>query len=139
MGCRALPALVSAAVSLLPSTTLLFSELFLTYFFSPHFSFSLPFLPFLKYIFPEAPYIQLWVPAVSSVKMVWGQLDPPVSARYSPSPFRGQSCCPSLSTPGPSHPIQSPTCQDSVITSRQHYMQGTDLSALLCMLYCLSV
>lgn len=42
----------------------------------------------LKYIFPEAPHIRLWVSAVSSVRGLWGQLKSPVSAWDQPiQPF----------------------------------------------------
>lgn len=39
----------------------------------------------LKYIFPEAPHIRLWVSAVSSVRGLWGPLNPLCQLGSSPS------------------------------------------------------
>lgn len=110
-------------------------------FFSPHFSFSLPFLPCLNYIFPEAPHLWQWSSAVSSGGVLWSQLNPPVSARSSPNLFPESPVLQLLlSTPGHSHTTRPPASQDPAITSRHQYTQGMDLSALLCVILplCLS-
>lgn len=109
--------------------------------FFPHFSFSLPFLPCLNYIFPEAPHLWQWSSAVSSGGVLWSQLNPPVSARSSPNLFPESPVLQLLlSTPGHSHTTRPPTSQDPAITSRHQYTQGMDLSALLCVILplCLS-
>lgn len=141
MGCRTLSALVSAAASLPPSMTLLFSGSFLTYFF---FLISLSlchFYPVLT-IFSQRHHIydseaQL-CPVVGCFGASWIPLCQHGAAPV--SSLRAQSCSSSLSTPGHSHTTQPPTSQDPAITSRQHYTQGTDLSALLCVILplCLS-
>lgn len=95
-----------------PWMTLRFSESFLTCFFRSGFSFSLTFLPFLKNISPRN-HIYDCESQLHAMSGGFGANWIPLCQHgIAPaSSLRGQSCCSSLSTPGHSHPMQSPTCQ----------------------------
>lgn len=99
----------------------------------------LQFLPFLKYVFPEAPHTQLWSTVVccgESFEGSWNHLCPAWDSTvlFALRP----PLHPSVLSPCLSHPTQPPPAQDTAVSSRQYNMQGRDLSAFLISLLCLS-
>lgn len=109
MICRALSALVSAADSMNDFAVLrVISHLF----FRSDFSFSLTFLPFLKNIFPRSHIYDCESQLHAMSRGFGANWIPLCQHGIAPaSSLRGQFCSSSLSTPGHSHPMQSPTCQ----------------------------